>query len=367
MATTNTPNYEIDPNDKRLTAVDNEESAELKTNANTYDSMIKESDSFYNAQINASKEYAETQKKLQNEQTEFAIDKIEQQKAQAQKDYQKEQSGAYVDWQKESNKYGVNAEQMASQGLSGTGYSESSKVSMFNTYQNRIAKARESYSQAVVSYNNAITEARLQNNSALAEIAYNALLKQLELSLAGFQYKNTLITEKANKELTIKQMYDTKWQNVYDNIMNENKLAEEVRQYNESLAFQKEQFAFQKQQYNDSQSAKINKTSSGSGNSVKSTKSSSSNSKLSNKSLNKTIESNAKGTAYNNILSKVGSITTKAQADNLLKSLGINTGEMRILTSAEWYKAKRIGEQGSELRYSSYPEYLREYVKAAIS
>ena len=132
-------------------------------------------DQYYQEQINASKEWADKQSQLQQEQTDFAIEKIEQQKEQAKQDYTKEQSGAYVDWQKQSgayvdwqkqsNQYGANAEAMASQGMAGTGYSESSQVSMYNTYQNRVTTAKEAYSRAILNYNNAITEARLQNNS----------------------------------------------------------------------------------------------------------------------------------------------------------------------------------------------------------
>ena len=208
----------------------------------TYDSMVSQSDRYYQDQINAVNNYAETQKQLQQEQTDFAIEQIEQQKAQAKQDYTKEQSGAYVDWQKQSGDYGVNAEQMAVQGMGNTGYSESAQVSMYNTYQNRVATARESYNRAVLNYDNAIKDARLQNNAALAEIAYNALQKQLELSLEGFQYKNSLIMEKTNKEMEIDSEYWGRYTDVLDQINTENALAEEVRQYNESLKEEQRQY-----------------------------------------------------------------------------------------------------------------------------
>jgi hypothetical protein len=204
--------------------------------------MINISDQYYQDQIDAANDWAETQKKNQQAQTDFAIEQIEQQKAQAQKDYTKEQSGAYVDWQKQSNQYGANAEAMAAQGMANTGYAESSQVSMFNTYQNRITAARESYNLAVMNYNNAIKDARLQNNSRLAEIAYEALQAQLELSLQGFQYKNELIREKTNQKRAVEDTYYGRYQDVLKQINTENALAEEVRQYNERLAEEKRQF-----------------------------------------------------------------------------------------------------------------------------
>lgn len=233
--------YEINYNDKRFTDVEAEKDVALKENAQVYDGMINQTDSFYNAQIDATKDWEKKQTEIQNEQTDFAIEKIEQQKAQAEKDYTKEQSGAYVDYKKQSNQYGANAEAMAAQGMANTGYSESSQVSMYNTYQNRVATARESFSRAVLNYDNAMKDARLQNSAALAQIAYDSLQKQLELSLQGFQYKNQLVLDKANKKLEIDNIYYSRYQDVLQQINTENSLAENIRQFNANLAESKRQ------------------------------------------------------------------------------------------------------------------------------
>lgn len=236
-----TPNYNVNYDDKRFTEVEADKKAALNEVDVTYGNMVSNSDQYYQAQIDASQKWAEQQSQIQQEKTDFAIEQIEQQKQQAQKDYTKEQSGAYVDWQKQSNPYGANAERVAAQGMDGTGYSESAQVSMYNTYQNRVATARESYARAVLNYDNAIKDARLQNNAALAEIAYQALQQQLELSLQGFQYKNQLIIEQSNKKLEVDNTYYQRYQDVLNQINQENALAEEVRQYNESMAFETEQ------------------------------------------------------------------------------------------------------------------------------
>ena len=247
-------NYDVNYDDERFTKVESEKGNALDQVDENYDDMISQSDDYYNKQIDATKDWEEEQTKLQNEKTDFAIEQINQQKDQAKKDYTKEQSGAYVDWQKQSNLYGANAEKVAAGGLAGSGFSESSQVSMYNTYQNRVATAREAYSRAVLNYDNAIKEAQLQNNSILAEIAYESLQKQLELSLQGFQYKNTLVLEKANKRLEVERDYYNRYQDVLQQINTENALAEEVRQYNESLAEEKRQFnlsyAEEKRQFN---------------------------------------------------------------------------------------------------------------------
>ena len=237
-------------NDVRFAEVEADKKQALSEVEQTYAGIIGQTDKYYNAQIDASKQWADTQSQLQKENTDFTIEQIEQQKVQAQKDYTKEQSGAYVDWQKQSGAYGANAEQIAAAGMSGTGYSESSQVSMYNQYQNRVAVARESYNQAVLNYNNAIKDARLQNNAALAEIAYKALQQQLELSLQGFQYKNQLILEAQNKKTEIENTYYGRYMDVLNQINTENALAEEIRQYNQNYQLQLQQFEEQKRQYN---------------------------------------------------------------------------------------------------------------------
>lgn len=252
--------------DQRLNDLKLEEEKTLNKNNTMYNSMIKDSKDLYQAQIDASKDYVDKQTQLQQEQTDFAIEKLEQQKEQANKDYLKEQSGSYVDWQKESNRYGANTETMAANGFVSSGYGESAQVSMFNTYQNRVATAREVYNKAVLEYDNAMKDARLQNSVALAEIAFKGLQQQLELSLQGLQYQNQLIEQQASKQLEIKNMYHQQYQDVLQQINTEKALAEQIRQYNESMAFQREQFNEEKRRYNES----LKKSSSSSGGSSRS-------------------------------------------------------------------------------------------------
>lgn len=145
-------------------------------------------------------QYAEEQKRLQQEATDLTLQQMEQQKAEAADDYAKEQSAAYTDYQRQTAKHGVNAEQLASMGMGGTGYSESAKVAMYNAYQNRVAVARQTYNKLVTDYNNAMAEAKLQNSSALAQIAFNALQSGLQLNQQTLQNEQNLLLQKLNAE-----------------------------------------------------------------------------------------------------------------------------------------------------------------------
>lgn len=221
MATT-TPNYEINYDDPRFQQVDTEKNAAMTEMDNTYQGIIDNVDSQYQGLQDALKQNAETQKQNQQANTDFTIQKIEQQKDQTRQDYLKEQSGAYKDYVKQSDQYGVNAEQMASSGMMNTGYSESSQVAMYNQYQNRVATAREVLSQAILNYDNNIKEAMLQNNSILAEIEANAALESAKLALEGFQYKNNLVLEQANKKIELDNIYYNRWQDVLTQMNTEN-------------------------------------------------------------------------------------------------------------------------------------------------
>lgn len=232
----------VNYNDKRFQQVESEKQTAIAENEKLYDGMIEKSGNFYKEQIDAAAAWGDKQAELQQQQTDFAIEKVEQQKEQAQKDYIKEQQGAYYDWQKQSNPYGVNAEQTASNGLTNSGYAESTQTAMYVAYQNRVAVAKESFAKAVLEYDNMMNEARLQNNAVKAQIAYETLQTKLQLALEGFQYENSLLAEKANQKTNLDNMYYGRRQDVLNQINTENALAEEKRQFNASLAEERRQF-----------------------------------------------------------------------------------------------------------------------------
>jgi len=379
----------VNYNDERFKEVESEKKQALTENEQTYAGMIEDTDKYYQAQIDASKKWAETQTKNQQAQTDFAIEKIEQQKDQATKDYTKEQSGAYVDWQKESNRYGANAEELATGGLNNSGYGESSQVRMYNTYQNRVAMARESYNAAVLNYDNAIKDAQLQNNSILAEIAYNSLQQQLELSLQGFQYKNQLVLDKATKKATIENTYHARYQDVLSQINTENALAEQIRQYNQNYQLQLKQFNEEVRQYNEqmaedkrryNESLRASSGGSGSGANVSPEKLPLITPKDGTKSKAETAGEKAyrdlmsgKYLTNNSTLSKLKAVTgannkpktftSYSDAAKYMREQGVATGDGGLMTKNEWQRRKTAGGKSAEMAYSSYEEYLNNFVQ----
>lgn len=233
----------IDKNDPALKAVESEKQTALKDSNKLYDDAVSANDKAVQSMIDQNNAAAKEAERFQQEQTDFTIDKIEQQKEQAKKDYTKEQSASYVDWQKQSAQYGANAEAMADRGMANTGYSESAQVSMYNTYQNRVATARASFDKITLEYNNGIKEAKLLNSSAIAKIKAEAMAAQLQLALEGLQYKNTMLTQKASAALAIDQTYNQKYMDVYDQLYKEATLKEQARQFDAQMKEEKRQFA----------------------------------------------------------------------------------------------------------------------------
>lgn len=228
----------VNYDDKRFAQVEADKKAALAENEKLYGDMVNNTDQYYDNLIQTNEQWAEKQSQLQQEQTDFAIEKIEQQKDQLEEDYHKEQKGAYVDYQKAIDPYGANAEQMAANGLKGSGYAESSKVAMYTAYQNRVAVTKASFDKAVVEYDNMMNEARLQNSAALAEIAFSTLQKKCQLMLESFQYKNSLLAEKANQSMNIDNIYYGRRQDVLNQINTENALEEQKRQFKKSQELQ---------------------------------------------------------------------------------------------------------------------------------
>ena len=168
----------------QLDQLDEQEKAALAENEQYFKNQAAASDAAYDSEIAGVADWKTQQEGFQNERNAFELQKIEQQQAQAQQDYEEEQRAAYTDWQKQSAQHGVAAEQMAAAGMTGSGYAESSKVQMYTAYQRRLVAAQESMDKLTISFNNAMTEARLQNSSALAQIAYDAFEKESKLIMA---------------------------------------------------------------------------------------------------------------------------------------------------------------------------------------
>lgn len=223
----------IDYNDQRLTDVERESVQRKQDVTNNFNQMINERDTYTQQQQQNVENWAQQQTELQQAKTDQTINKINQSKEQGAKDYTREQKGAYTDYMKQSNQYGANAEMLARQGLSNSGYSESSQVSMWNAYQNRYATARESYQKAITDWDNMIKDAEISNNETLANIAQQKLEQSLQLALEGFEYKNNLTIQRDSRIDEIENYYNNKYNQVLEQINREYEYKQQQKQWEE--------------------------------------------------------------------------------------------------------------------------------------
>ena len=241
--------YNVNYDDERFKKVENEKQSELDKYNQTYDNLINERNNFTNQQQQLVDQWENTQKDIANQNLQYQKDLIEQQRNKAEKEYQNEAKASYIDYQKEVDKYGVSRENVTANGLSNSGYAESSKVDMYNTYQNRLATARKSLEDAGIEFDNAIREAQMSNNETLAQNALTALQNKLNIALEGFNYKTEQENNKLNWNNTINNNYYNRYKDVESQINYENETAEKIRQYNENMAYQKEQQRLEQQRW----------------------------------------------------------------------------------------------------------------------
>lgn len=353
-----TKNQYVDPNDEMLQRVEEQNTAAETEYTTDINAAIASNEAAKDAALGLTGvdengkivegSALDNLQKVQQEQTDFAISEIERQKEKAEKDYTKEQTAAYVDWQRQSAQHGVNAERMAAQGLEGSGYAESSKVSMYNQYQARITAARESFQQIQADYNAAITNARLQNSSAMAQIAVDALKQRLEITLQ-FAMKNTeLLTTMAQNKASLRQQGFSNYMSVYNQLFNNAQLSESARQHDESLAFQKEKWDWEKEQAANN-GGYIEDTgntdgTTGGGEVFGPSGKLFAVSELNNTSFNKTSD-------VTNFLIKIGIDSELPQP---------------LLNSSQWERAKKNGSGDYSTRFATYSDYLTAYATATV-
>lgn len=241
--------YDVNYDDKRFKDVENEKQSELTKYNETYDNLINERNNFTKEQQDMVDRWENTQKDIANKNLEYQKDLIEQQRKKSEQAYQNEAKASYIDYQKEVDKYGVSRENVVNNGLSNSGYAESSKVDMYNTYQNRLGTARKSMQDAGIEFDNAIRQAQLSNDETLAQNALKALQDKLNIALEGFNYKSEQENNRMNWNYNINNNYYNRYKDVESQINYENETAEKIRQYNENMAYQKEQQRLEQQRW----------------------------------------------------------------------------------------------------------------------
>ena len=135
----------------------------------------------------------EQQAQEQNKIVDLSIQKAQnqanKQKTELAAEERKQGKQLYTDYQKQINQYGVNAENLASQGLNKSGYAESSKVNIYNTYQKNVTtlavETQKLKTDVDFELNNAMLDADIQK----AEIAADSYFQKMQLAMQAYEMK----------------------------------------------------------------------------------------------------------------------------------------------------------------------------------
>ena len=143
--------------------------------------------------INESKSLIEQSNVEQNKIIDLGMQKAtnvaNKQKQEIAEEAEKQGKQLYSDYRKQSSAYGVNAENLASQGLNNSGMAETSKVNMYNTYQKNVTtlavETRKLKANVDFELNQAMIEADVQK----AEVAANKYLQNMQLLMTEYDMR----------------------------------------------------------------------------------------------------------------------------------------------------------------------------------
>ena len=234
--------------DERLSVINQQKQEAINQSNNMYEGLLSDSQNIYNQQLDYANQYEQTQNNVLDQQLAYQEGIINQQKQEAQQIKETEERKALNNYTSFVNPYGYQAEQFASQGLANSGVSETAKLGGFNTYQNRLATANKAMQDAFTEYDNAINEARLNNDVQKAQNALTKLQMQLEYAQNYYSNKSTISQNQLSNNQALDSDYYNRYQTEYNNIQAELEREEAIRQFNEQLALQQQQFEYQQQQ-----------------------------------------------------------------------------------------------------------------------
>ena len=249
----------------RVNNVYNEREKALAENNSMYEGLINQAGAIRDQQ----NEFLAQQEQIQNEnldkQLNYQTGLINQQKEEAAKNKAVEEKKALNDYTAYTNPYGLQNERLYGAGLGNSGVSETSKLGAYNAYQNRVAAGNAAYQKAIQQYDNDINQAILNNDVQKAENALNKLKLQLQNNQDYFSNYSSLSQAKLNTANNLRNTYMDQYNNVYSQIMNEQKQAEAIRQYNEQMAYQKERDRVSDEQWQKQYNLSVSKSSGSSG------------------------------------------------------------------------------------------------------
>lgn len=160
---------------------------------------------------NQQTQYLEEQQKLNDQIIDTGLQKVQNdvnfQKQQYEQEAQKSAKALYTNYQKEQNQYGANAEAIASQGLANSGYAESSRVNLYNNYQNNVTSLMNQMTQEKAKLDLQMNQAYLDADIQKAQNMASIYQQKMQMAMNMYQTRYSLYRD---------QVADEHWQAEYE-------------------------------------------------------------------------------------------------------------------------------------------------------
>ena len=204
----------------------------MATGYEDLDNLVSQQNSLLNQQ-------EQKQNDIIQQQTQMQVDELNREKEKLQKETDKTTRGLYANWQKQANQYGVQAEQLAQQGLGKSGYAETTKTALYNTYQKSVTDTLDNSKDLYADYNFKIQQARQNGSIQQAQSALELYSQRLQLLTQNYELRQ-------NREQYLYQqerdrVQDSQWQKSFDEQVRQNEIENQWKQ--KSFDYQKQRDA----------------------------------------------------------------------------------------------------------------------------
>lgn len=233
----------------------------MQTGYEDIDNLNSQTSQLYDEQM-------KQQQNIINTSTQQTIDEIERNKKKVEQEALKTNKALYTDYQKQINPYGVNAENLAEQGLAGSGVAESTRANYYNTYQNTRTEATNNANTIKADFDAQITQARQNGDLQLAKSALELYQQKIQDLYNTYNLKFEQDQFNYNKEQNA--LTQSNWEKEYQQALQQ---AQWEQQFNQAqFDYQKERDAVADSQWQQEyelskKKASSSGSSSGSGNS----------------------------------------------------------------------------------------------------
>ncbi len=200
------------------------------------DPEYEDIENLYNKQTNLISEQEKKQNEIINQQTQMQVDELNREKSKVDKEVAKTNQGLYTQWQKQSNQYGVEAEQLEKQGLANSGYAETTKTDLYNTYQKNVTETLNSAREIKSDYDFKIAQARQNGSIQQAQSALELYVQKMQLATQMYELRQN--REKYLYQKERDTVSDMQWQKTFD---------EQIRQNELENAWKEKQFNYQRE------------------------------------------------------------------------------------------------------------------------